>query len=208
MTTLLHISSSPRGEVSESLNLARVFLDEYRGTHPEAVVDTLDLWQEPLPVFDGSKAGAKMTVIGGGTPTGAQRTAWDAITKVFDRFNAADRYLFSVPMWNGGIPYVLKHYIDVISQPGLVFAFDPTSGYRGLIEGRRATAIYTSGVYARGVAPAFGSDFHSTYFEDWLPFAGIFDIVSVRFQPTLLTADAATARRTAEARARRLAATF
>jgi FMN-dependent NADH-azoreductase len=58
------------------------------------------------------------------------------------------------------------------------------------------------------VPPAFGSDFHSTYFEDWLRFAGIFDIQSVRFQPTLLSPDVAAARRGAEERARRLAADF
>ena len=207
MSTLLHIAASPRGEASESLNLARVFLDTYRATHPDAVLDTLDLWQEPLPVFDGHKAGAKMTVIAGGTPTGAQGTAWEAITAVFSRFNAADRYLFSVPMWNSGIPYVLKHYIDVITQPGLVFGFDPATGYKGLLEGKRVAAIYTSGVYAPGVPPAFGSDFHSTYFEDWLRFAGIFDIRSVRFQPTLLVPDLATARRVAEEQGR-LAAAF
>ena len=146
MTTLLHISASPRGEASESLNLARAFLDTYRNAHPEVVVDNLVLWQEPLPVFDGHKAGAKMTVIGGGTPTGEQGTAC----------------------------------IDVITQPGLVFGFDPASGYRGLLQGKRAAAIYTSGVYAPGVPPAFGTDFHSTYFEDWLRFAGILDIVGVR----------------------------
>jgi FMN-dependent NADH-azoreductase len=127
---------------------------------------------------------------------------------VFNRFNAADRYLFSVPMWNGSIPYVLKHYIDVITQPGLVFGFDPTTGYRGLLQGKRAATIYTSGVFAPGVPPAFGSDFHSTYFDDWLRFGGIADIVSVRFQPTLLDLDVITARRMAEEGAHFVAADF
>jgi FMN-dependent NADH-azoreductase len=206
MSTLLHIAASPRGEASKSLNLARVFLDTCRATHPDAVIESRDLWQEPLPVFDGHKA--KMTVIAGGTPTGAQGTAWEAITAVFNRFNAADRHLFSVPMWNGGIPYVLKQYIDVITQPGLVFGFDPAGGYHGLLEGKRAATIYTSGVYAPGAPPAFGSDFHSTYFEDWLGFAGIFDVRSVRFQPTLRVPDLATARRVVEEQARRLATAF
>lgn len=208
MTTLLYISASPRGEASESRNIARVFLETYRKMHPDVVLDNLDLWQEALPVFDGHKAGAKMTVIGGGTPTGEQGTAWEAITAVFNRFNAADRYLFSIPMWNGGIPYVLKHYIDVITQPGLVFGFDPATGYRGLLQGKRAATIYTSGVYAPGVPASFGTDFHSTYFEDWLRFAGIFDIVSVRFQPTLLAPDLTTARGIAEDRAHCIASEF
>jgi putative NADPH-quinone reductase len=32
-------------------------------------------------------------------------------------------------MWNFGIPYKLKHYIDVLTQPGQTFNFDPTTGY-------------------------------------------------------------------------------
>jgi FMN-dependent NADH-azoreductase len=142
-----------------------------------------------LLVFDGAKAGAKMTVIGGGTPVGAEADAWAAIVATFNRLNAADRYLFTVPMWNAGIPYVLKHYIDIITQPGLLFGFDPHVGYSGLLTGKKAAVIYSSGVYAPGVSAAFGRDFHSAYFDDWLRFIGITDIASIRFQPTLLTAD-------------------
>jgi FMN-dependent NADH-azoreductase len=29
----------------------------------------------------------------------------------------ADAYLFSVPMWNAGVPYVLKQWIDIITEP-------------------------------------------------------------------------------------------
>jgi len=38
MTTLLHISASPRGEASESLQIARVFIESYREAHPGADV--------------------------------------------------------------------------------------------------------------------------------------------------------------------------
>jgi FMN-dependent NADH-azoreductase len=208
MSILLHVAASPRGENSESLRLAEAFLQVYRTTHPSTVIDTLSLWTEPLPVFDGNKAGAKMTVVGGGTPVGAEATAWEAITEVFDRFNAADHYLFSVPMWNGGIPYVLKHYIDVITQPGLIFGFDPSTGYQGLLSGKKAAVIYTSGVYFPGADHAFGSDFHSTYFDDWLRFCGITDITEIRFQPSLLTSDVEGSREVALAQAREVAATF
>ena len=76
-----------------------------------------------------------------------------------------------------------------MTQPGLLFGFDPTVGYSGMLKGKRATVVYTSGVYAPGVPPAFGIDHHSTYFDDWLRLIGITQITSVRYQPTLLTAD-------------------
>jgi hypothetical protein len=41
-------------------------------------------------------------------------------------------------MWNHGVPYVLRQLIDVISQPGLVFSFDPEHGYTRLLTGRKS----------------------------------------------------------------------
>ena len=113
------------------------------------------------------------------------------IVEITCRFTSADDDLFTVPMWNGGIPYRLKLYIDIMTQPGLLFGFDPAAGYSGLLKGKRATAIYTSGVYAPGVPAAFGVDHHSTYFDAWLRSTGISDIATVRYQPNILTADAA-----------------
>ncbi|HLG78681.1 MAG TPA: NAD(P)H-dependent oxidoreductase [Ktedonobacteraceae bacterium] len=208
MSRLLYVSASPRSHVSESARLAEIFLQTYHAAHPEVQIDTLDLWTEPLLAFDGVKVGAKMTVIGGGALLGAEAEAWTQIVANFERFNAADLYLFTVPMWNSGIPYVLKQYIDIITQPGLLFGLTPEAGYSGLLTGKKAAAIYTSGVYAPGVGPAFGSDFHSSYFDNWLRFIGISDITTIRFQPTLLTPDVEGARQAAIEQARTAALTF
>ena len=43
-----------------------------------------------------------MAAFGGGQPSAEQQGEWDAARAVFDRFAAADSYLFSVPMWNAG----------------------------------------------------------------------------------------------------------
>ena len=188
---LLFVKGSPRGEKSISARVAEAFITAYRAKNPQAEIDEIDLWRENLPEFDGDKAAAKMSFFGEGTLDGARKTAWDQIVSITQRFTSADDYLFTVPMWNGGIPYRLKLYIDIMTQPGLMFGFDPVKGYSGLLQGKRATAIYTSGVYAPGVPPAFGTDFHSTYFNDWLRFIGISDTTTVRYQPTLLTSDPA-----------------
>lgn len=188
---LLFVKGSPRAEKSTSGRVADSFLTAYRARHPGAEIDVIDLWSEPLPEFDGDRAAAKMSFFGEGTLEGARQTAWDEIVKITSRFTSADDYLFTVPMWNGGIPYRLKLYIDIIMQPGLLFGFDPATGYSGLLKNKRATAIYSSGVYAPGVPAAFGEDHHSTYFDGWLRSIGIIDASAVRYQPTLLTADPA-----------------
>jgi FMN-dependent NADH-azoreductase len=38
-------------------------------------------------------------------------------------------------------------------------------------------------------SPAFGIDHHSTYLRDWLNQAGVIDVETIRFQPTLLNPD-------------------
>lgn len=201
MTLLLHISASPRGEASESLALARTFTDSYRVVRPDVSVETWDLWDGSLPAFGPDGTGAKMRVFAGEEPVGPQETAWHRARVAFERFAAADIYLFSVPMWNAGIPYILKQFIDVVSQPGWAFGFDPEAGYTGLLEGKRAVALYTSAVYGSDRPRSFGSDFQAPYFEDWMRWAGIEDISSVAFRPNLATADAAAGRRLAHEQA-------
>ena len=194
---LLFVKGSPRGEKSTSARVAEAFITTYRARNPHTEIDEIDLWQENLPEFDGDSAAAKMSFFGEGTLEGVRKTAWDEIVAITQRFTSADDYLFTVPMWNGGIPYRLKLYIDIMTQPGLMFGFDPAKGYSGLLQGKRATAIYTSGVYAPDVPPAFGVDFHSSYFNDWLRFIGIADTATIRYQPTLLTSDPAAGLATA-----------
>jgi FMN-dependent NADH-azoreductase len=111
-------------------------------------------------------------------------------------------------MWNHGVPYVLKQFIDVVSQPGLVFGFDPVAGYTGLLAGKRAAVVYTSAVYGDGRGPAFGTDFQAPYFDDWLRWAGITDVSTIQFRPGLVTADPDTGRRYAHEQARDLGKRF
>lgn len=188
MTKLLHIKASPRGADSKSSMIAEAYLASLRKSLPDLVVETLDVWTESLPEFDGNKAAAKMAVILGQAQDAPQKTAWDEITAVAERFIAADRYLISVPMWNGGVPYRLKHYIDIIHQPGLLIGLNPETGYFGLLKNKKAVLALTSGAFGPSMpSPAFGTDHHSTYLRDWLNQAGVMDIEELRFQPTLLT---------------------
>ncbi len=189
MPRLLHILASPRGAASKSNALAAAFAEQKRTTAPGYEIDTLDLWKEDLPPFDGDFAAAKMTFFGDGEMDPVKKAAWDRVSEITQRFLAADHYVISVPMWNGGVPYQLKHYIDIITQPGLLFGFDPAKGYFGLLENKKATVVTTSGVWAPGAAPAYGTDFHSNYLEWWLQLIGVSQIDLVRYQPTLLTED-------------------
>lgn len=190
MSNLLFLQASPRQMQSKSIQIAETYLSALREQNPDLNIDVLSLWDVDLPTFDGDKAAAKINAMLGLEHTAAQKTAWDQIVEIASRFIAADRYLFAVPMWNSGIPYRLKHYIDVIHQPGLLWGLKPESGYFGLLEGKHATLVLTSGAFAPAFpSPAFGVDHHSTYLRAWLSQAGVTAIDEVRFEPTLLTQD-------------------
>jgi FMN-dependent NADH-azoreductase len=208
MTKLLHVSASPRGDKSHSRAIARTFLDAFRDNHPDVEVEELDLWDGSLPAFGPAAAEAKMAIFAGEEPRGTAAEAWAAATATFRRFDDAGLYLFSVPMWNHGVPYILKQFIDVISQPGLVFGFDPATGYTGLLSGKKAAVIYTSAVYGDDRGPEFGEDFQAPYFGGWLRWAGVTDLSEIQFRPNLATADAETPRRQAHEQARDLAKRF
>ncbi|MBY8977904.1 NAD(P)H-dependent oxidoreductase [Rhodobacteraceae bacterium NNCM2] len=207
MTKLLYIKASPRGAESKSAAVADAYLARLQAKNPGLEVDLLDLSTEKLPEYDGDKVAAKMTIIMGQTTEGAQKTAWDEMAEMANRFAAADIYLIAAPMWNGSIPYKFKQYIDLIHQPGLLWGLDPEKGYFGLLENKRAVLALTSGAYGPNMpSPAFGVDHHSSYLKFWLNQAGVSDIEEIRFQPTLLTPDPEAALNAAVAEAESLAA--
>ena len=205
MTKLLHIIASPRGANSKSNALAATYVEAAKAKNPDLEIDVLDLFAEDLPAFDGDPAAAKMTFFGDGVMDDSKQAAWDKVAEITNRFISADHYVLGVPMWNGGVPYRLKHYIDIITQPGMLFGFDPERVYFGLLENKKATVITSSGVWAPGADAKYGTDFHSNYLEWWLQTIGVSDIDLVRYQPSLLTADPAAGYAKAEAEAKELA---
>jgi len=187
MARLLYIETSPRKDRSASIEAAKTFIGEYKRTHPEDVVETLDLWTTHLPEFDGHVIDSKYAILHGLEHTDEQRQAWKGVEDVIGKFNEADKYLFSLPMWNFGIPYKLKHYIDVIVQPGYTFSFSPEEGYKGLVTDKPIAVIYArGGAYGPGTG-AESYDLQKAYLEHILGFIGFKDFQTLLVEPTLVS---------------------
>lgn len=185
MSKLLYIEVSPRKDRSASIEVAQSFVSAFSEKDTNNTVETLDLWNTVLPEFDGDTINAKYRVLHGEEPTPEEIAAWKVITQITDQFQAADHYLFSSPMWNFSIPYKLKHYIDVISQPGLTWSFSPETGYEGLVTGKSATLVLARGGEYSSSTEAAAMDFQRTYLEMILGFIGFKDINTVLIEPTL-----------------------
>jgi FMN-dependent NADH-azoreductase len=185
MSKLLYIEASPRKSRSKSIEVAHVFLFALQNSHSSVEVDKLDLWSTELPSFNGDTVDAKYAILRGQPHTAEQAKAWQRVVDVIERFKSADWYLFSLPMWNFGVPYVLKHLIDVIVQPGLTFSFSPTEGYQGLVTGKKAVAVYArGGAYGSGTG-AEAYDLQSKTLSGILGFIGVTDVTSIFVEPTL-----------------------
>jgi FMN-dependent NADH-azoreductase len=208
MPKLLHLACSPRAD-SESAAGARVFIDSFSQARPDWDIDPMDLWRDHLPEFDGAMLDAKYARIKGQAFNDAQRDGFAVAERIALRFALADRVLISTPMWNFSIPYKLKHWIDVITQPGLTFRFDPDRGYLPLLKDRPTIVILASGGdFVTGMNRG-RIDMATPYLREALRFIGIKDVRFVPIGPTTGAAEPIlAAREDAHRRLAQMAATF
>ena len=208
MPKLFHLRCSPRPASASSAG-ADAFVATFRAARPAWDIDVLDLWRERLPEFDGAAMEAKYARMDRRAFSPAERDAFAEIERMALRFSLADRVLISTPMWNFSIPYKLKHWIDLIVQPGLSFRFDPAEGYRGLFKDRPTLVVLASGGdFVTGMNRG-RVDMATSYLRDVLRFIGVSNVRFVAIGPTIGPPDAVKiARRAAEQRLVDLAAAF
>ena len=83
---------------------------------------------------------------------------------------------------NFSIPYKLKHYIDIVTQPGLSWSYTPEDGYSGLMGGKEATVVYADDMEGTGFE---SYDLQKPYMTLWLTFIGFAKIESLIADRTL-----------------------
>ena len=118
---VLHIIGSPRGERSRSRAIAEHFSTSGGAEveRPRPVDDRASRARrrdarKPLPADQRPDVEPRSSRIGG------------AIAHMVDHLLSFDLWLFSTPMWNFGLPYRLKHYVDCVIQPTMAFTNDST----------------------------------------------------------------------------------
>ncbi len=78
MATVLYIESSPLKQRSHTIEVAHEFLDAYRQVRPGDTIETIDLWAQALPPFDGATIEAKFAVLRRDDFTPLQQERWSA----------------------------------------------------------------------------------------------------------------------------------
>ncbi len=186
MTRILRIDTSPRTESSTSRRLTDRIVERLSAAGPTNVV-TRDL-ATPLPFVDATWVGATFTPPA--DRSDAQKEALAFSDTLVSEVESADVLVIGVPMYNFGVPAVLKAWIDLVARVGVTFKYTQ-EGPVGLLSGKRAILAIASG----GTKVGTDIDFVSGYLRHFLGFLGITDVEIVRADAQM--ADAAEAEATA-----------
>ncbi len=179
---LLHIIATPRGEESRTLRVSKAFMDTLKGKYPDLIVEELNLYKEELPELTVKRVDGKYVLLSGKELSAELKAAWKDITAHIERFLSADVYLISTPMWNFNIPYVLKHYIDIIVQPKYLFRYTQ-QGVEGLVKGKQMIIITSRGGDYGANSPTKSYDLQEPYLRAVFGFVGLTDIRFIHAQP-------------------------
>lgn len=171
MKSILHIISSPNGKNSFSIRLGNAVVEKLVQTHPGSIVRVRDLTKDPFPHLEEAALAAFNTRASADDKGSAAASHSD---QAIAELEQADIIVIGVPLWNFGIPSVLKAWVDHIARAGKTFRYTEKGG-EGLVKGKTVyIALSSGGIYSDG--PMQDYDFASTYLKKVLGFMGMTDV--------------------------------
>ena len=171
MAHILHLNASARGAASHSRQISGEFLEAWLQSHPGDTITTRDLGHEAIPHVSEEFIGAMYTPAEARTP--AQVEILKLSDELIGELQAADIYVFGVPMYNFGVPSVFKAYIDQVVRAGVTF--NPAN-YSGLLTGKKMFIVTARGGGGYGPGEAREAyNFQDTYIHAAFAFVGVTD---------------------------------
>jgi FMN-dependent NADH-azoreductase len=177
MRKILHIDTSPRGERSHSRTLTSDFVANWKNSHLDSTITYRDIGHQIIPpVSETWIAGAFSPP---NTHTPELTAALQLSNELIDELVECDRYIFSVPMYNFGIPANFKAYIDQVCRVGCTFVVNQQGGYDGLLTGKKMLVITARGGSFPAGTPAANFDFQEPYIRTVFGLMGVTDITFI-----------------------------
>lgn len=165
---VLEISASGRKIDSVSRLLSRDLANALRQRHGILELAHRDL-ADGLPFVDAKWIEATFTAEE--DRDSGHRDALAFSDNLVAELQAADTIIIGTPMYNFGIPAVLKAWVDLIARARLTFHYTE-NGPEGLLKGKKAYIVVATG----GVPVGSPMDFATPYLKQALAFVGIDDV--------------------------------
>jgi FMN-dependent NADH-azoreductase len=188
MKNILHITASPRGNASFSLNFSQRIVERLRERAPEAVVVRRDFGAIGLAHID-ETYGHTLAGSWPQRPDAYERPGSLAQSeRLICELEVADAVVIGTPMHNYTVPSVLKAWIDHVLRAHRSFGFS-AGGKVGLLADRPVyIAVASGGGYTRegtGEGPR-QPDFLTPYLEAVFATIGIRDLHFFALQRTVM----------------------
>ncbi|NMH60501.1 FMN-dependent NADH-azoreductase [Alteromonas ponticola] len=132
-------------------------------------VVTRDLMQDNLPHLSAQEMSTWMIPVEERSAEAQQQAAFS--DRIVEEVHNADEIVLGVPMYNFGIPSVLKAWIDRLARAGVTFKYTET-GPVGLLKDKKVTIIAARG----GIYAGTEFDTQSAYLTHFFNFVGLTDI--------------------------------
>jgi FMN-dependent NADH-azoreductase len=169
MKTVLQLNTSLFAEQRQSSKLTRNFIEAWRRRNPRDRIVTRDLASDPVPHLTAERFQAFLTPSGEHTPERRQVVAYsDAL---IEELQQADVIVLGLPMYNFGVPSMLKAYFDHVARAGVTFRYTE-SGPQGLLGNKKVYVLAARGGTYQGTP----LDTQTHYVTNFLKFLGIQDI--------------------------------
>ncbi|OIV41119.1 FMN-dependent NADH-azoreductase [Flavobacterium johnsoniae] len=179
---ILRIITSTNGDTSFSNQLSNAVIEKLTAANPETEVQTLDLTKTPLPYLTNSHISAVYAPAE--THTLEQTEALKYSDEAIKTLLESDVIVIGVPLYNFGIPAVLKGWIDQIARAGKTFSYG-AEGPKGLVTDKKVYLSIASGaVFSEG--PYKSYDFSESYLRTVLAFLGMTDVTTFRVEGTAI----------------------
>lgn len=150
MSKLLVIKGHPlTSESSLSLKGLEVFLKTYKETHPNDVVEVVDVFNDNIPSLDANLLGA---MFAGEMMSPQQKVLMSEYQKYTDQFVGADKIVIANPLYNSNIPAELKTWIDTIWVAGKTFKYTE-NGPVPLVPNKKVLHLQANGGIYEGKDP-------------------------------------------------------
>lgn len=170
MTRVLIVRAHPlTGETSKSMKVTDVFVNSYKESNPDHIIEDINLYKIQPPHID-SDLLLSWNALGKKAPFSSLTIIQQQKITLFNYFTelflATDKIIVANPLWNLNVPSHLKSWFDTICVAEKTFKYTE-KGSVGMAGDKKALHIQASGGVYNGQDPA------SLYVKKMFDFLGI-----------------------------------